>query len=100
MPDKFNNFNPGIYCAQSNYVFGAYRNSIDRQSYYSAYNFEGQNFGLVVGAVSGYKKKIVPLILPTYKINLGDGYAIKTGLVVKYAKTEPWGLHVALEKRF
>lgn len=58
-PDQ-NNVNPGVYARFDNgLTLGTYRNTWRRQSLLIAYQYDfNATFGLLIGAVSGYQKRI------------------------------------------
>jgi hypothetical protein len=67
-----NNRNFGAYAREGAWTFGAYRNTIRRNSLYAAHSWQLGDLSLGVGAVSGYQRKCVrtAVALPA----LGSGW--------------------------
>lgn len=71
---KFNETNTGLgYATKGGLLFGGYRNSLDRPSFYAAKEWTTDPYhlgpveirgGLLGGAVTGYGKPITPLLMP------------------------------------
>lgn len=100
--DKFNEFNPGIgleyrWKDNGSYATGGYfKNSLYRTSLYAGYGKEWRlmhfvNFGVLMGAATGYTLPIVPLALPY--LSIGYKWAdIKTYFMPPIHQSTPGGV--------
>lgn len=68
---KFNEFNPGVYGMCNRWTAGVYHNSEGRTSVYGGYTFSVRFVDITVGAVTGYSKGTMPLIVPSVKLPFG-----------------------------
>lgn len=96
---KYREFNPGGFVSCNNFTVGTYDNSEYKQSYYAGYLVEYKNFGLFLGAVTGYSNKVQPMVIPSYKIP-------NTPIRINYLPQQPnkekntQGIHITLEYKF
>lgn len=103
--DGYNNTNPGIYVRFDNgFTVGSYLNSYKRQSTYVGYTLEHRaetlSAAVTVGAVTGYRKAVMPLLVPSVAYHIGPN-AVR----VAYAPKPPqgggsWCLHLMAERHF
>ena len=68
---KFDEFNPGVYIMCNRWTAGVYHNSEGRTSTYGGYTFSVGFVDITVGAVTGYSKGTMPLIVPSVKLPFG-----------------------------
>ena len=75
-PNKeFNNANPGLYyIADNGATVGTYYNSERKQSYYAGYTTEFGWLRVQVGAITGYRNRVLPMVAPS--ISLGYGFRL------------------------
>lgn len=85
----FNNNNYGIFARRNSWEVGAYNNSFRKTSVYGGYMLEASNFPLkpavLVGAVSGYWKPILPYAIFSVSWPISQDWAAR----VEYA-SNPW----------
>ena len=71
----FNNANPGVYYIHSSgATIGTYYNSERRQSVYAGWTWDHGPWRLQVGAITGYKRAVLPMIAPS--VALGYGFRL------------------------
>lgn len=102
---QLNSSTPGIYFrADNGLTVGTYRNSDDRRSVYAAWTWEtdDKRFALTAGGVTGYSPApIVPLLVPSMRIRVGDTYAARLAFLPKPIKHgRAAGLHLSVERSF
>ena len=97
---NFNNINPGVYCDTGNFIVGTYLNSEKKQSVYIGKNFQGENFGLMIGGVTGYVKKITPAIVPSFRLEIKKDLYAKSFLLLPAYKNAPIGVSFSIEYKF
>ena len=105
----YNENNTGIgYITPENILMGAYINSLKKPSAYVAKKFETDPYmmgpvairgGLLGGAVTGYNKSLLPLLMPEVSATLGD-YQGALGLVPPVKDVAPAVLALQLRKKF
>jgi hypothetical protein len=102
IPDReMNDFNPGVHAEAENGVsVGFYRNSIRKESLYIAETFSLDSIDLTVGGVTGYSKPVVPLLVPSVKFGLGDGWAGRVTMIAPIPKLTPLAFHFSVEYNF
>ena len=88
-----NTVTPGAYVLfDSGVTLGAYRNSESKFSTYAGYTM-GENWQLTLGAVTGYNRPLLPMLVPSYRFQNG----LRVSLI-----PNPFGqsaLHLSLELR-
>lgn len=90
---------PGVYARwHDGLTLGAYRNSEGRGSAYAAWTF-GDTFALTVGGVTGYRRAVMPLVVPSVRIPIADGTSVRLSYIPKYEKGSA-ALHLSIERRF
>lgn len=83
----FNNFNPGIYYrSDAGWTAGIYRNSLSRGSVYGGYTWEHGRFGLTAGAVNGYGKGVMALLVPSVKVFTHQGVTARVAYIPRVEK--------------
>lgn len=87
---------PGLYAmSPSGLTVGAFRNSEGGRSVYAGCTWQGQRFGMTVGAVSGYRRAgMLPLVVPS--VRLGDSARL-SAIPNPFG---PWALHLSFERRW
>ena len=93
--DNFNNFNPGVYAKCDSYVAGTYYNSIRRQTVYAGYVYSIGPVDITFGAATGYYKPVIPLVVPSIKIE-----GVRFNLIIPSKMTAGGGIHISIEKEF
>lgn len=100
----FNNVNPGLYVVAPNgLTAGFYRNSYRRDSVYVGWSYRAPTkvgeFGLTVGAVTGYETKqfgkVMPLLVPSYKAG-----PFRLSFIPKVEKNGASAVHLSTEWSF
>jgi hypothetical protein len=101
----YNNVNPGLYFRLDNgFTAGRYVNSYKRHSTYVGYTAEHRagnlSVAVTIGAVTGYQKPVMPLLVPSGAYHFGPN-AIR----LAYAPKPPqgggsWCLHLMAERHF
>jgi hypothetical protein len=98
-----NNTNPGIYAiAPSGLTGGIYRNSLSRPSVYAGYSFQSEDrtFALLVGGVTGYSRPLMPMVIPSARVGMGQGFYGRVSALSK-PPGQNWGLagvHFSVER--
>lgn len=95
-----NDYNPGVYVSTADgMTVGTYRNSDRRRSNYVGRTFSSSsgNWGLTIGAVTGYQHRVLPLVVPSYKARFSDTTAVRAGLLPKAGPNGVLGLHFSIE---
>ena len=101
----YNNTNPGVYLSIDGYTAGTYYNSERHQTYYVGYNFAGElgyglDWGLTLGLATGYERsKVVPMLVPSVSLNLGNNFAVRLSAIPPFAKS-PGVAHLSFERKF
>lgn len=84
---RFELVTPGAYVRLANGgTFGAFRNSYGRASVYAGYTWEtaDRRWALTLGGITGYNGAAVqPLVAPSMRWDLGQGWALRTTLTPK-----------------
>jgi hypothetical protein len=98
-PHHFNDFNPGAYAIVDNdYVVGAYRNSVRKNSLYAAYLAHYQHVDVIYGVATGYNSWVMPMIAPSWKIHITDRASTRLLLLPAWSKGKPMVVvHLTLE---
>lgn len=96
---NFNEINPGLYCQTENYEIGVYHNSLSKTSVYAARNFQGENWGLMAGMVTGYHYKIIPAVVPSYRFLIKHKTHTKISVILPF-KNSPLTLGISLQRSF
>lgn len=107
---ELNSFNPGVYVSsqESGWTAGYYHNSIRRGSFYvgRTFNVYG-NWDVTVGGVTGYyKMPVAPLLVPSYKVRLGDidpsldKTYLRIGILPKPRTHGSGGIHFSIEQKW
>lgn len=96
---------PGVYVrTDSGFTAGVYRNSYRRTSAYTGWTWETESkrFAITVGAVTGYSaSKVMPLVVPSAKLDLGGGFSSRIAFIPKPVKKgHAAGVHFAIERSF
>lgn len=99
MTGKFNEINPGVYCQTENYEVGVYKNSLSKTSVYSAKSFQGENFGLMLGVVTGYHYKIMPAVAVSARILITEKTYAKVSVIPPF-KNSPLTFGFSVERKF
>jgi hypothetical protein len=98
---KYEAFTPGVYAqAPSGLTFGMYRNSYARTSAYAGWTFTSENgrWSFTVGAVTGYpERKLQALALPSMRVGLSEGSALRVSFVPKVEPKSANTLHLSME---
>ena len=73
---NFNNVNPGLYVRHTptGFTAGAYYNSVRKPSAYVGHTSQWAGFDVTVGVVTGYERKVSPLLLVSREI--GNGWRV------------------------
>ena len=72
---QYNNANPGVYYIHdSGATIGTYYNSERRQSVYAGWTWDHGPWRLQAGAITGYKRAVMPLVAPS--VLLGYGFRL------------------------
>lgn len=78
--DYQHNFNPGIYViTEDGLTLGAYRNTLDRMSFYAGLTAERGPFALTLGVTTGYQKRMVPVACADPANDKGNGCLSQRG---------------------
>jgi len=102
-----NNYGLG-FISPSGYTAGAFKNSFDTLSVYAGKEFTQRvagsdeanvSVGLVVGGVTGYKKKITPVLLPELIGSIGQN-SVALSFAPKTSSAETNKLAIQLRRRF
>lgn len=100
----FCNLNPGVYAMWPGGVtVGAYRNSECHASAYvgRTWSTSGRlSVAVTAGAVTGYSRPIVPLLLPSAALAISDGAVLRLTFIPKVEKRGTAGVHLSLERRW
>lgn len=99
---QLQSFNPGVYVrAASGLTVGAFRNSHGRASVYGGWTWSttDQRWSITAGAVTGYPRaRVLPLVVPSMRVGIADGWALRTSLLVNPARDGAHGLHFGVER--
>lgn len=107
--DYQENFNPGIYVVtKTDSVFGVYRNTLDRTSFYFGQNFHKGPFTLTVGATTGYRIKgqygfskgpLALMLAPSVQLPEVFGLTPRVSYIPKIGRSNGSSvLHLSIEK--
>lgn len=99
MTGKFNEINPGVYCQTENYEMGIYKNSLSKTSVYAAKSFQGENFGAMIGFVTGYNYKIMPAIDVSFRFLVAEKTYAKVNVIPPF-KNSPLTFGFSVERKF
>lgn len=102
----YNNLNYGIgWRADNGWSIGTYHNSFSKPTVYfgKAWTFGETNFGVFVGAATGYEvmngRKLQPIGAFEYKLNIQPAHGIRFALIPKIGNHAAV-LHTGLSKQF
>lgn len=96
--DRLSSDTYGAYwVGDSGLTVGAFRNSYRRTSVYAAYSLQGDVFGIAAGVASGYGKPRL-MVMPSARLRLGDGFALRVGYVPRVKRDASAVLHLMVEK--
>lgn len=94
----------GVYWrAPSGLTIGGYSNSYGKDSFYAGWTFEtaDRRFALLVAGVTGYRRAaVVPAIVPSVRVDLRGGVALRLSAIPRVEKKGANVLHLAVERRF
>lgn len=106
---KYNETNSGLgFALKNGLTFGGYENSLGRPSFYAAKEWKtdpyqmgpvGLQAGLLGGAVTGYGKPIMPLLMPEVVGSMGN-HSLALGLVPPIKKVTPAVLALQYRRGF
>lgn len=106
---KYNETNSGIgFGTKGGLLFGGYENSLWKPSLYAAKEWKTDPYrmgpvdlqaGLLAGAVTGYGRPIMPLLMPEVLGSMGD-HSLALGLVPPIKKVTPAVLALQYRKKF
>lgn len=106
--DGLQDVNPGVYVQDQATGIGAgiYYNSFKRVSAHVSRAFctDSGIWCVNVGAITGYKLPVIPLVVPNIRIGLGGGFAVRTMILPQTGFTGDGGglalggIHFAVEK--
>lgn len=99
----FNSVTPGFSIREpaTGLTIGALKNSEGRDSVFMGKLMEHKNYGLFVGVISGYKyAPVLPMIVPSYKINIGQDIDIRFSYLAKINAQGANVFHFSIEKKF
>lgn len=106
---KYNETNTGLgFGARGGLLFGGYENSLGRPSFYAAKEWKTDPYrigsvdlqgGLLGGAVTGYGRPVMPLLMPEVLASMGD-HSMALGLVPPIKNVTPAVLALQYRKRF
>lgn len=97
----YESFNPGVYVVSpEGWTAGVLRNSERRTSVYGGMTFEtaDRRWALTVGGITGYRKSVTPLLVPSVRVPVAGSFAARFSLLVPPGQRP--ALHVGLEKSF
>ena len=95
-----NGVNPGLYARWSNgWGVGSYYNSERRMSLWSGYTLHDREdrFAITLGAVTGYRRKVTPMVIPSVRIGLDEKTSVRLSLACEPRNP---ALHLSIERRF
>lgn len=92
---NYNEFNPGVYANCNGFTAGQYHNSNNKDSQYLGYTFSLGKLDITAGAVTGYRDKPMPMLIPSVKVSKHFRVALLPP--VPSAKTNTAGVHLAWE---
>lgn len=96
--DRLSSDTYGAYwVGDSGLTLGAFRNSYRRTSVYAAYSLHGDVFGIAAGVASGYGKPRL-MVMPSARLRLSDGFALRIGYVPRVKRDASAVLHLMVEK--
>ena len=101
--ERMNDNNPGLYVMADNLTAGIYYNSERATSVYAGYTWATADgrFALTVGGVTGYRQaRVMPLVVPSYRHGLVDGYAARVSFLPRPPKGGVGGVHLSVEREF
>jgi len=93
--------NPGVYVVAPNgLTTGFYRNSMNRASAYAGWSYRSPHtygdWGLTLGAASGYNTKVQPMVVPSVRIGL-----VRLALLPKVQRVnQTTAVHLSVEYPF
>lgn len=92
---------PGIYVRlPEGATLGAYRNSYGDRSVYAGWTWSTPDgrWSLTAGGVTGYPRaRVAPLLVPSARMEIADGWALRLSALPKPHRTGAAGLHLSLE---
>lgn len=97
----FNGINPGFYYrAENGLTAGTYRNSENAHSMYAGYTHNLGAFDASIILVNGYRAAhILPTIVPSYAVQLGGGFALRTSLLLNPLPGGANAVHFSVEAK-
>lgn len=94
----------GVYAqAPSGLTLGVLRNSERRLSLYAGHTWHTADgrWALTAGGITGYRSaRVSPLLVPSLRVPLGDGSALRVSLIPKPRNGGSSAVHVGAEWRF
>ncbi len=90
-----NEVNPGLYAMCDGWTAGIYRNSERSTSYYAGRTVRVAWFDITVGAISGYRRGTVPMLVPS--ILLPGGLRLAFLPPIPKAGSSTAGIHLMKE---
>ena len=98
--DRLSSDTYGAYwVGDSGLTLGAFRNSYRRTSIYAAYTLQGDVFGVTAGVASGYGKPRL-MVMPTARLRLGGGAALRIGYVPRVKRDASAVVHLMAEQEY
>ena len=93
-----NNINPGVYYkADSGFTAGAYYNSHRRPSAYMGYTHEWGALAVTVGAITGYNRTALPMVVPSLRIVEFHQVTARLAFVPKVRRDGASAVHLMVE---
>lgn len=95
-------FTPGVYVRDaSGLTVGGFRNSHGRASFYGGWTWStaDQRWSITVGGVSGYPRApLLPLIVPSLRVKVAEGFAVRASFLVNPTKDGAHGVNLSIER--
>jgi hypothetical protein len=80
---------------------GILKNSEGGDSVFAGKLMEHKNYGLFIGAITGYKSaSVLPMVVPSYKINLANDVNLRFSYLAKVNSNGANAIHFSIEKKF
>lgn len=102
-----NNANTGAYVRfDSGLTAGTYRNTMSQQSVYAGWTWttpteSSVSFALTAGVVSGYRKKLQPLVIPSVLLSPPQAdWGARIAYMPKTKQTGSHVIHFMIERKF
>lgn len=97
----YESITPGIYARyESCATVGMYRNSVGRWSAYVGCTVEAGRFAVTMGGVTGYGFTVAPMMVPSVRLNLGQGSSLRIAIVPQLPHGSSAAVHFAFEREF